>query len=83
MLKVGIDRISFYTSHHYLDLSALAKARGIDPDKFLVGLGQETMGVSSPDEDIVTLAAHAAERVLKNENLDAFKQALCDYFLNL
>ena len=71
MLKVGIDRISFYTSHHYLELSLLARARGIDPDKFLIGLGQETMGVSSPDEDIVTLAAHAAERILNDENLHA------------
>lgn len=70
MIKVGIDDIVFYTSHYYLDLEVLAKARNIDIDKFHVGLGQYKMAVPAPDEDIVTMAANAAKQVLQNRNLD-------------
>lgn len=70
MRTVGIDAISFYTSHYYLDLRELAKKRGTDPDKYTLGLGQEKMAISAPDEDIVTLAANAAAQVLKDVNVD-------------
>ncbi len=66
MLKVGIDTIAFYTSRYALDLMVLAEARGVDPDKYSVGLGQHKMSVPAPDEDIVTLAANAASRALKH-----------------
>lgn len=59
MLKVGIDTLSFYTSHYTLDLAELAKARGVDVEKYYVGLGQRNMAVPPPDEDIVTMAANA------------------------
>lgn len=65
MFKVGIDALGFYTPPYYLDLKNLATARGIDFNKFYVGLGQEKMAVIPPDEDIVTMAADAAFRVLK------------------
>jgi len=64
--KVGIDAISFYTSRYFLDLKNLAKFRGHDEDKFLTSLGQHKMSVPPPDEDVVTLAANAAEKVLEN-----------------
>ena len=35
-------------------------ARGADPAKFHVGLGQDRMAIPPPDQDIVTLAANAA-----------------------
>lgn len=60
MLKVGIDSLSFYSSHYKLDLAELAKSRGLDAEKFSSGLGQYHMAVPSPDEDIVTMAANAA-----------------------
>ena len=63
--KVGIDAIGFHSSPYYLDLKTLAIGRGVDPDKYVVGLGQEKMAVSPPDEDIVTLAAMAAEEALR------------------
>jgi hydroxymethylglutaryl-CoA synthase len=66
VVKVGIDTISFYTSHYALDLAELAVARGVDPDKFHVGLGQHKMGVPAPDEDIVTLATNAALRAIRH-----------------
>ena len=59
-MNIGIDQISFYTSQYYLDLQTLAAARGVDPDKYIVGIGQSKMGIPSPDEDVVTMAASAA-----------------------
>jgi hydroxymethylglutaryl-CoA synthase len=75
-IKVGIDAISFYTPHYYLDLKVLAEARSIDPNKFYVGLGQEKMAVLPPDEDIVTMAADAGHRLLRNENINDIEMLL-------
>ena len=66
MIKVGIDTIAFYTSHYSLDLASLAAERGVDPDKFAVGLGQQKMAVPPPGEDVVTLAANAALRAMSS-----------------
>ncbi len=66
MIQVGIDSLAFYTSHYYLDLAILANARGIDVNKFYVGLGQNKMAVPAPDEGVVTLAANAAKQALKD-----------------
>jgi hydroxymethylglutaryl-CoA synthase len=59
-LNIGIDQISFYTAQYFLDLKTLAEARGVEPDKFYLGIGQEKMGIPPPDEDVVTMAASAA-----------------------
>jgi len=59
-MKIGIDQISFYTSHYYVDLRTLADARSVEPDKYYLGIGQEKMAIPAPDEDVVTLAASAA-----------------------
>jgi len=64
-MNVGIDRIGFYTSRYFLPLAALAERRGVDYEKFRTGLGQEQMAVAPPDEDVVTLAASAAQPVLE------------------
>jgi hydroxymethylglutaryl-CoA synthase len=72
MLKdvmVGIDDIAFYTSGYMLDLGVLAAERGIDPQKFYVGLGQRYMAVPSPDEDVITMGANAAQQLLGNIDL--------------
>ncbi|MEM7589481.1 MAG: hydroxymethylglutaryl-CoA synthase, partial [Myxococcota bacterium] len=61
----GIDQISFYTSPYCLPLALLAKQRGVDPNKYLVGLGQEIMSVPAPDEDAVTMAANAAYPIVQ------------------
>lgn len=62
--SVGIDAISFYAPSYYLDLRALAETRGVDRNKYLLGLGQEKMAVAPPDEDIVTMGASAAKPLL-------------------
>jgi len=60
MLKVGIDCVRFYTPPFSIDLGTIAQKRGVDGEKYTVGLGQERMSVMPPDEDIVTMAAQAA-----------------------
>jgi len=60
MLPVGIDALRFYVPSFSIRLADLAKARNIDPQKYHIGLGQETMAILPPDEDIVTMGANAA-----------------------
>lgn len=68
---VGIDKIGFYTPPFSLKLYDLAVARGVDPNKFNVGLGQEEMSVPSPDEDVISMAAKACQKVIHNEDLNS------------
>lgn len=70
-MKSGIESIAFYTPSTYLDLRTLARKRGVEPDKFLIGIGQERMAVAPPDEDIVTMAADAARRALTGMDVEA------------
>jgi hydroxymethylglutaryl-CoA synthase len=69
-MNVGIDRLSFYTSRYYLPLDALAETRGVEYDKYRLGLGQERMAVPPPDEDIITLGASAADPVIEAAGTD-------------
>ncbi len=66
---VGIESLAFYTPGYYLDLTTLAEERGVDPGKYLIGIGQEKMGLLPPDEDVVTMGAHAAHYALKDVDL--------------
>ncbi len=70
MLEVGIEAIGFYSSHYFLDLKTLARKRGVEVDKFYVGLGQHKMAVPPPGEDIITMAANAAASILKEDCSD-------------
>lgn len=76
MVKVGIDTIAFYTSHYALDLAELAGARGIDPNKYYVGLGQHKMAVPPPDEDIITMGANAAFRAMRDIDPNSIEMLL-------
>ena len=64
-MNVGIDLIHFSTSDYYLGLDTFAAEKNIDLDKYYIGIGQEKMSIAPPDEDVVTLAAKAAEPILK------------------
>lgn len=70
MVKVGIDTLAIYTSRYALDLTTLAQVRGIEPDKYHVGLGQYLMSVPPPGEDIVTMAANAAKQALHDVDVN-------------
>ncbi|MFC6288616.1 hydroxymethylglutaryl-CoA synthase [Levilactobacillus angrenensis] len=63
-VTVGIDKIGFYTPGLYLDMVDLAQARGDDPDKYLIGIGQSKQAVIPPTQDVVTMAANAASQIL-------------------
>lgn len=69
-INIGIDNIGIYVPKFYLDHSDLAQARGVDPDKYSQGLGQKSMSVPAPDEDIVTMAANAAADFSEEELSD-------------
>ena len=65
--NIGIDNISLYVPKYYLDHSDLAEARGVDPEKYSQGLGQKSMAVPTPDEDIITMAANAASEFSRDD----------------
>jgi hydroxymethylglutaryl-CoA synthase len=67
---VGIDALSFAVPHRYIELSDLARARGVDPDKYTKGLGGIRMAVADPGEDTVALAATAVRRLLGTYDID-------------
>lgn len=71
MVKVGIDTLAIYTSRYALDLATLAAQRGIEADKFYVGLGQHVMSVPPPCEDIVTMAVSAASEALQGVDISS------------
>ena len=62
---VGIESLAFYTPGHFLDLATLAAERGVDVGKYYQGIGQKQMSVLPPDEDVVTMGAHAAQQALR------------------
>ncbi|MCL3778573.1 MULTISPECIES: hydroxymethylglutaryl-CoA synthase [unclassified Actinomyces] len=63
-MLIGIDSLEIATPDLYLDMTDLAVARGVDPAKFHIGLGQDQMAVAPASTDAVTLAARAAAAVL-------------------
>lgn len=67
-MKIGIDKIGFYTPHYYVDMIKLAEARGDDPDKYTIGIGQDEMALAPITQDAVTLAANAALNILDEED---------------
>lgn len=70
-MLTGIDDISFYTSSFYLDLKTLANVHNVDPAKYHKGLWQEKMSIPAPDEDIVTMAANAANPIIERIGTDS------------
>ena len=69
-IAAGIDALSFAGPASYLMLEDLALARGVDPDKFHIGLGQKSMAIASPCEDPVTMAVEAGRSALRNFEVD-------------
>jgi hydroxymethylglutaryl-CoA synthase len=69
-VKIGIDKLAFATTPYYLTMEDLAQGRGEDPNKYLIGIGQDRQAVVPPTQDVVTLAAAAGEKLLTNEERD-------------
>ncbi|MFL2097806.1 hydroxymethylglutaryl-CoA synthase [Marinilactibacillus psychrotolerans] len=70
-MEIGIDKIGFYTPDIYIDMEKLAEARGVEPAKYTIGIGQEKMAVAPLSQDAVSMAANAALEVLDEEDRDA------------
>lgn len=66
--KYGIDALSFYSAGYYLDSASLAKKRAVDVDKFYTGIGFKKIAVNPPDEDVVTMAANAADKIFQTNS---------------
>lgn len=75
-MKIGIDKISLYSPHLYVDMNELAVARGDDPAKYTIGIGQDEMALAPITQDPVTLAANAAEQMLTEDDKDAIDLVL-------
>ncbi len=67
-MNIGIDKINFYVPKFYVDMAKLAEARQVDPNKFLIGIGQTKMAVSPVNQDIVSMAANAAKDIITDED---------------
>lgn len=70
VMKIGIDKIGFYTPHLYVDMNKLAASRNVEPSKYTIGIGQEQMAVAPITQDTVTLAANAALEILDDADKD-------------
>lgn len=66
-MRIGIDKMAFATTDRYIDLRELARRRGEEPDKYTIGIGQDRQAVVPPTQDIVTLGATAAQKLLTPE----------------
>ena len=69
-MTVGIERLAVYVPAYALPLAALARARGVPPEKMTQGLGVEEMAIAPPCEDVVTMAASAGARLLRAARVD-------------
>lgn len=67
-MNIGIDKINFYVPKFYVDMAKLAEARQVDPNKFLIGIGQTEMAVSPVNQDIVSMGANAAKDIITDED---------------
>lgn len=75
-MKVGIDKLGFYTPETYIDMTELANARGEDPAKYLVGIGQRKQAIAPVTQDVVTMAANAATKILTPADKQSIKMVL-------
>ena len=63
-VTVGIDKIGLYVPQYYIEMTELAQARGVEPSKYTIGIGQDKMAVPPLDQDVVAMAANAAASIL-------------------
>ena len=67
-MKVGIDAIQFDVPKLFLPIATLAINRAIEPEKLTKGLGLQKMSFLDINQDIITLGANAAVKLIEQEN---------------
>jgi len=71
MTAVGIDAVELWTGNLQLDLAeTFAVEKGKDPDYFTEGLGLRASSFPDSYEDIVTMGANAAKRLMDRKGLE-------------
>ncbi|WP_276272578.1 hydroxymethylglutaryl-CoA synthase [Haloarcula litorea] len=71
MTAVGIDGMEIWTGKLKLDLAeTFAPAQGDDPGKYTKGLGLHASSFPDVYEDIVTMGANAAHRLMERKGLE-------------
>jgi hydroxymethylglutaryl-CoA synthase len=71
MTAVGIDAIEIHTGKLKLDLAeTFAPAKGEAPEKYTKGLGLSASSFPDIHEDIVTMGANAAHKLMERRGLD-------------
>ena len=75
-MTIGIEKIGFAPSPYVLRLEDLATARDTDPEKLSKGLLLKEQSVAPITEDIVTLAATAADDILTDEDKEAIDMVI-------
>jgi hydroxymethylglutaryl-CoA synthase len=68
---VGMDHLAVYSPDLYISTKDLALARGIDPEKYLSGIGIKEIAIPPPDEDIVTMGANAGHQLIRDADISA------------
>lgn len=76
MHPIGIHTLGIALPRRYIEMDALARARGVEPAKYLHGLGAREMAVAEPGEDTVALATLAAQRALIAGGIDPARLGL-------
>ncbi|KIF01939.1 3-hydroxy-3-methylglutaryl-CoA synthase [Streptomyces sp. RSD-27] len=72
-VPVGIHDLTFRTTSLQLTHVELARHTGVPTAKYHRGIGQKAMSIPAPDEDVVTMAAHAAGAVVERHGADRIR----------
>lgn len=67
-MAIGIDKLDFYIPSFYVSMDDLANARGVDPNKFKIGIGQNKMAVNPVSQDIISMGINAAQDILSEQD---------------
>lgn len=74
--KVGIEKIGIYIPKDYIRLSLLAEFRGVEPEKWSKGIGQDNMSVLPKDQDVISMGANACLKILDEEDKSKIDQVI-------
>ncbi|MDF0479235.1 hydroxymethylglutaryl-CoA synthase [Vagococcus sp. PNs007] len=69
-MTIGIDKLNFFAPHLYVDLVDLATARGVEPAKYTIGIGQEKMAFPPLTQDTISMGANAALPIVSKEDAE-------------
>ncbi|RST08982.1 hydroxymethylglutaryl-CoA synthase [Streptomyces sp. WAC07149] len=72
-VPVGIHDLTFRTTSLQLTHAELARHTGVPLAKYHQGIGQKAMSIPAPDEDVITMAAHAAAAVVGRHGADRIR----------